>query len=102
MTWIGLIATQDATFFKWEAGEPNNNDGFGSSEDCAIMKSYDGGEWNDINCDSTRGYVCQTYKARITEEVPERILGEVQGDLLGVVESPDFDACLQGWDSALL
>ena len=63
---------QNTTFFKWEDGEPNNDDGLGGSEDCAIMKQYDEGDWNDLNCDTTRDYVCQTYKA---PSPPEMFLG---------------------------
>ena len=72
--WIGLYQTetsddapwqwvngQNTTFFNWEEGEPNNNNGLGGSEDCGHMNN-DNGYWNDLDCDNTRGYVCQTYK----------------------------------------
>ncbi|XP_038076947.1 macrophage mannose receptor 1-like [Patiria miniata] len=68
--WIGLsdITTNrqfkwiDGTtldYTNWNSGEPNE---YGGQEDCVEMYDHwnDAGEWNDQNCDTKNGYVCQS------------------------------------------
>ncbi len=44
----------NATFSRWDGGEPNNNNG---NEDCAEMRDND--TWNDTDCTDARRYVCK-------------------------------------------
>ena len=52
-------------FTRWHAGEPNHVEG---NENCGHMYAHVSrqGQWNDINCDSKWGYICQ-YKAHRCE-----------------------------------
>ena len=42
-------------FSSWNSGEPNNS----GDEDCAEV--LPGGGWNDVECGSTRAFVCERY-----------------------------------------
>ncbi len=42
-------------FTHWQAGEPNDSDGI---EDCASFTTS--GRWNDLNCLTLQGYVCES------------------------------------------
>lgn len=60
-TWIGVhLAARQWTYLdgspvlyaKWADGEPNNWRGL--NEECAVFSR----EWNDIECDNKRKYIC--------------------------------------------
>ncbi len=67
--WIGLVepqegrwlwaTTQPVTFTAWFPNEPNNA---GGDENCGEMYSQSG-LWNDVRCDSPRGYLCELRSA---------------------------------------
>ncbi|XP_071940974.1 macrophage mannose receptor 1-like [Antedon mediterranea] len=70
--WVGLHDTTnegkfewlDGTpydFFNWAPGEPND---YGSGEDCVHLAPWENsmGEWNDLACTGTAGYICQIAK----------------------------------------
>lgn len=48
------------TFSKWQQGEPSGSD---DDEDCAEMVAS--GEWTDVLCHSTMGFVCEFEKDSI-------------------------------------
>lgn len=60
------------SFTRWGSGEPNNTQrcdgvdifvgclGRRSDEDCAIVRGADG-QWNDVDCETNRRYVCESY-----------------------------------------
>ncbi|XP_060562382.1 perlucin-like protein [Ruditapes philippinarum] len=51
-TWKWYDTNQQATFFDWAAGEPNNyGDG---GEDCAHFRSYVNYKWNDAPCNHNK------------------------------------------------
>ncbi len=65
--WIGLndialegdfnwVGNQGITFANWNAGEPNNS---GNNEDCAEQSPTNPYRWNDLDCASTRRFVCE-------------------------------------------
>ena len=48
----------DNTYYYWAPDEPNNMD---DAEDCGevSLEEHDKGQWNDIACHHTFGYVCK-------------------------------------------
>lgn len=68
--WIGLhknwadqmlwVNNDETTYTNWAYGEPNDKD----LESCVQIMSYPGkvGQWNDVNCGTSHGYVCMTNK----------------------------------------
>ena len=71
--WIGLYQTEngldwtwmDGTptgYFNWDTDEPNDGAG-GVQEDCTNMYE-NSGFWNDFDCNSYFGYVCEVYKSK--------------------------------------
>uniref|UniRef100_A0A8C4TF83 C-type lectin domain-containing protein n=1 Tax=Erpetoichthys calabaricus TaxID=27687 RepID=A0A8C4TF83_ERPCA len=46
------------TFTKWQTGEPSH-----ASEECVEIFSSSG-KWNNMNCNSYRGYICKTAKSK--------------------------------------
>lgn len=61
MEWRGA-GGETLSFFAWSAGEPNDDCGFGCSEDCGVV-GWDGHpaatSWNDANCRSNFATVCE-------------------------------------------
>lgn len=68
--WLGLRREDSTTSFKWSdnsamtfinwaPGEP-----LGTTDHCVELWMAPGppGTWNDIQCNTTRGYICQTFK----------------------------------------
>ena len=51
-------------YFNWGADEPNDGAG-GVQEDCVNMYE-NSGFWNDFDCNSYFGYVCEIYKSKQT------------------------------------
>jgi hypothetical protein len=45
---------ETVVFTNWDSGQPDNGSG---SEDCALMRGS--GRWNDDQCGSDHGYVCE-------------------------------------------
>ena len=56
-TWIWEDG-QPFEFSNWDNGEPND---YGSGEDCVTLNDKNG-EWNDLDCDAERPYICK-YKS---------------------------------------
>ena len=53
-TWIWVGTSAVATYFNWEAWEPNNGAGI---EDCVVLR----GGWNDLHCTATvASFCCET------------------------------------------
>lgn len=46
------------TFNDWANEEPNN---LGTKEHCAFIWDYFGYHWNDFDCESTTGYICEEH-----------------------------------------
>jgi hypothetical protein len=63
--WIGLVEPQEGTwtwstlervgFADWASGEPNNA---GGNENCGELYTASG-RWNDVDCASRRGHLCE-------------------------------------------
>ena len=51
----------NSTYTNWYDGEPNNGSD-GGAENCAITNRSDtnNGSWNDVKCDNTYRYVCES------------------------------------------
>ena len=46
---------ETVTYTNWASGEPNDSSG----EDCGQL-FWSGLKWNDIRCDATGPYICET------------------------------------------
>ena len=46
-----------STYTNWAANEPND---WGGDEDCAILNTWSGGEWNDADCLTSTYFVCES------------------------------------------
>ncbi|MCC6554745.1 MAG: CotH kinase family protein, partial [Polyangiaceae bacterium] len=42
-------------FTRWKPGAPNNS----GDQDCSALEVAAGGQWNDVDCDPARRYVCE-------------------------------------------
>ena len=51
-------------FFNWEKGEPSGKtQQRGNQENCVEVQTWNGA-WNDIDCSSLRGYVCEKLQSK--------------------------------------
>ncbi|XP_078660072.1 uncharacterized protein LOC144904802 [Branchiostoma floridae x Branchiostoma belcheri] len=76
-------------FLKWGGGEPNNAGNGG--EDCAEI-AVTNGNWNDLNCDNLRGYIC---KMRGNVPTPTPIPDQPDEHLIHICErNSDTISCL--------
>ncbi|XP_072051647.1 uncharacterized protein [Amphiura filiformis] len=94
--WIGLIDKMTEGTLEWEdgntyvaadsnfrAGQPDN--GAGGDEDC--MHVYDNGEWNDVPCSTTLGYICKMKRTHFRIESAQYIGKE--GSMLSITVHRD-------------
>ncbi|XP_045215585.2 perlucin-like [Mercenaria mercenaria] len=56
--WIWMNTWNKASFTKWSPGQPDDNHNH-HSEDCVHMIRSKAFKWNDIDCSTTRQFVCE-------------------------------------------
>eukprot|EP00058_Branchiostoma_floridae_P019226 XP_002604716.1 hypothetical protein BRAFLDRAFT_80311 [Branchiostoma floridae] len=78
------------TFLNWGGGEPNNAGNGG--EDCTEI-AVTNGNWNDLNCDNLRGYIC---KMRANVPTPTPVPDQPDEHILHICERNSDSISCQG------
>jgi len=55
-TWVWDKTETKVTYTDWQTGEPNN---YGGDQNCLLIKRGYKYKWDDSECDSRLGYICQ-------------------------------------------
>lgn len=76
------------TYHNWASGEPNNRD---KKEHCVLIWDYFNYYWNDFNCESKTGYICEehsyTTKYRKDMETKQRAVFQKNTMLISTISS---------------
>ena len=80
------------SYTNWAQGEPNHGGSYGPDEDCAILRRFSEGQWNDINCDAEREFICSKIKS--ADNPPK---GENTGCPLGFTKFTNSDGSSNCW-----
>uniref|UniRef100_A0A7N6ADX3 Mannose receptor, C type 1b n=1 Tax=Anabas testudineus TaxID=64144 RepID=A0A7N6ADX3_ANATE len=75
--WIGLSAPDPAAgyvwsdksplhFQHWQSDEPNNKNKVESCAELQISRVDSSGSWNDVHCETYRGWICQIHAGKIS------------------------------------
>uniref|UniRef100_A0A8D0CPC0 Mannose receptor, C type 1b n=1 Tax=Sander lucioperca TaxID=283035 RepID=A0A8D0CPC0_SANLU len=93
--WIGLSAPDPDTgyvwsdgsplqFQHWSDGEPNNKNNVESCVESGMNSGHSSGSWNDLHCETYRGWLCQI-RIGVTPKPPPD------------PETPDYNKTSDGW-----
>ncbi|KAF1383676.1 hypothetical protein PFLUV_G00134320 [Perca fluviatilis] len=93
--WIGLSAPDPATgyvwsdgsplqFQHWSDGEPNNKNNVESCVEFGMNWGHSSGSWNDLHCETYRGWLCQIRIGVTPKPPPDPV-------------TPDYNTTSDGW-----